>query len=331
MMNNVKLEFDADVSKLTTFGVPARAAAVARWRNVNDLQAIIRRTDLPRPLKAIGGGSNLLFTKPFEGTLLVREGEAAIAIDSENLTLEVDSHALLDDVCALTADKNFRGFENLSGIPGQIGGALVQNAGAYGAEIGELLEEMTLIDLENGELSTHGREWMEYSYRASKLKAEPNSYVIIKATFRLRPGTDAANLDYGNLRQTLGDTEATPAAVRRAVLATRSSKLPDPSEVGSAGSFFRNPEVTESALTDDMPRYDLGNGLYKVPAAWLIDHAGLKSASRGCASTWPTQPLVIVNTNGQATAGDVIELEQKIIGAVKERYGITLIPEVEHL
>jgi len=322
-------EFDVEVGGLATFGVPARAAAVANWHTADDLAAIVADRSLPRPLKVIGGGSNLLFTKPFGGTLLVRR--SVPRIEHRGMEWTADANTVLDDLCAMTATAGFRGMENLSGIPGTLGGALVQNAGAYGAETGDLLAEATLFDLQSGRTLTVGRDWMGYSYRHSRLKTAGDRYVILSATLRLQPGSAPANIGYGNLRATLGDAEPTPAAVRRAVLEVRQSKLPDVAAVGSAGSFFRNPEVDASKLSAGMPRYDLSDGRYKVPAAWLIDRAGMKGASVGGASTWPEQPLVIVNTDGRASAADVVGLEQKIVRAVEERFAITLTPEVEHL
>lgn len=329
MKENVKIQFDAEISELATFGVAARAAAVAEWQTAEDLRSILADESLPRPMKVIGGGSNLLFTKPFEGTILLRTGDPEVCLEGDRL--RADAHAVLDDLCELVAVIGLRGMENLSGIPGTLGGALVQNAGAYGAETGDLLVSAKVFDLQTGEISTINREWMNYSYRSSRLKEENGRYVILSAELALQPADAPANLGYGNLKTTLGDAEPTPMAVREAVLYTRDSKLPNPALVGSAGSFFRNPEVSAEKLLPEMPRYDLGNGLYKVPAAWLIDNAGMKGAAEGGASTWPTQPLVIVNTDGHATAADIINLENRIINAVRERYNITLIPEVEHI
>ncbi len=328
-MNDVKYRYDTDVSDLTTFGVPARAAALAEWQSEGELAAILADNSLPRPLKVIGGGSNLIFTKSFEGTIIHRIGRPKVAICGYSLV--ADAHARLDDLCAFAASHGFRGLENLSGIPGTLGGAIVQNAGAYGAEISDVLILVNLLDMHTGEFFGVHPDWMRYSYRNSRLKEDSDRYVVLNASIKLSPASDPAKLDYGNLRTTLGDTEATPEAVRRAVLEVRASKLPDPESVGSAGSFFRNPEVPASLLSPEMPRYELPNGLFKVPAAWLIDRAGLRGVSVGGASTWPRQPLVIVNTDGRATAADVIALERLIVNTVSERFNITLTPEVEHI
>lgn len=323
------IEFDADITRLTTFGVPAKAAALAKWRSVDELRTLIAEPSLPRPLKVIGGGSNLLFTKKFQGTLLLREGEPQL--ESCGCDWTVDAHCSLDALCERVALAGYRGAENLSGIPGTLGGALVQNAGAYGAETGDFLVSARLVDLMTGEELTVDREWMQYAYRSSRLKAEGNRYVIVSAQLRFLPKESPANLSYGHLATLLAGKEPTAMAVREAVITMRESKLPNPDAVGSAGSFFRNPEVGAELLQDGMPRFDLGNGLYKVPAAWLIDHCGLKGAAEGGASVWAAQPLVIVNTTGQAEAADVLALEYRIIAAVKAKFSITLIPEVEHL
>ncbi len=329
MNTKIEIKRNAEVGHLATFGVAARAAALAIWHNAADLAAIVEMDELPRPLKVIGGGSNLLFTGDFGGTLLLRSGRPQAGIDG--LTVKADAHIELDRLCELTAGAGLRGMENLSGIPGTLGGALVQNAGAYGAETGSLLKNALLFDLESARTLVVDREWMQYAYRSSRLKESGGRYVIVEAELTLNSADTPANLDYGNLRAMSGSDNPSPQAVREIVRQVRASKLPDPASVGSAGSFFRNPEVDAAKLTPEMPRYDLGNGLYKVPAAWLIDHAGMKGSAAGGASTWPTQPLVIVNTQGTASAADILELEHKIVSAVSERFSITLIPEVEHL
>lgn len=328
-MSKFDIEYDADIAELTTFAVPARAAAVVKWSKAEELAAIVADNRLPRPLKVIGGGSNLLFTKPFDGTILVRVGVPKIEFIGNQAI--VDCHTVLDDLCGIIAERGLRGTENLSGIPGTVGGALVQNAGAYGVEFGDVVESVEMFDTTTCQIVEWTRAELEYSYRASRLKHTDGRYIALRVKVSLLPPNSPARLDYGNLKTLLNGVEPTPTAVRNAVLSVRQSKLPSPSEVGSAGSFFRNPEVAAELLQPEMPRFDLGNGLYKVPAAWLIDQCGLKGANVGGASTWSQQPLVIVNTEGKATADDILQLEEKIVRTVRERYSITLIPEVEHL
>ncbi|MDE7335461.1 MAG: UDP-N-acetylmuramate dehydrogenase [Muribaculaceae bacterium] len=321
----MKVEYDVEAGALATFGVRARAAAVVRWTTADDLRRLPE--DLPRPLKVIGGGSNLLFTGDFGGTLLVREGAGRIERESE-LIWRADGNVELDALCAALAEAGVRGLENLSGIPGTVGGALVQNAGAYGSETCSHLLDLRLLELESGRELTVDRQWLAPDYRTSRLQSEPG-YVVLSATFKAEPATSPANVDYGPLRS-LSPHES-PMTIREAVLATRASKLPDVKQTGSAGSFFRNPEVPAELLRPEMPRYELANGLFKVPAAWLIDQCGLKGQRRGGAMVWPDQPLVIVNAEGTATAADILELEQLIVNTVHERFNITLTPEVEHI
>ncbi len=322
----MKIEKNAEIAPLTTFGIPARAAALVRWADADDLRRVRDDASLPRPLKAIGGGSNLLFMADFQGTLLLRDAPAAPFIPG----LPVSAGMTLDELCRQAAEAGVRGPENLSGIPGTIGGALVQNAGAYGAEIGEFMKAARLFDLHSGELLTVDRPWMQFAYRHSRLKDEPSRYIIIDVLFDF-PADAAPRLDYGNLSRELNGADPTPRAIREAVLRVRNSKLPQPSEVGSAGSFFRNPEVAPELLLPDMPRFILPSGLAKVPAAWLIDQCGFKGRRIGGAMVWPEQPLVICNPEFKATAADVVALENEIISAVRARFNIALRPEVEHV
>ena len=322
----MKPEFDVDVAPLTTFGIHARAAALVRWHTEDDLLAALADESLPRPFKPVGGGSNLLFTGNFSGTLLIQERAAEIAPDGT-----VPASMPLDEFCRLTAENGLRGPENLSGIPGTVGGALVQNAGAYGVEIGEFLVSARLMDLSSGRVISVGRDWMDYAYRSSRLKKENGRYIIIDAILKPLEADAPARIDYGNLRAEIGDKAPTPMAVRKAVMRVRDSKLPRPEVIGSAGSFFRNPEVDPAILTPDMPRYMLPSGLAKVPAAWLIDRCGLKGRQIGGAKVWESQPLVIVNVDGTASAADVLALENEIIHAVSDSYNITLTPEAEHI
>lgn len=319
-----------NITNLTTFKLPAQAAAVCHWSSVDELRTILTDETLPRPFKMIGGGSNLLFTKPFEGTILVRSTHPKVRISGNRVT--ADANIILDDLCAAACAASLRGIENLSGIPGTLGGALVQNAGAYGAEIGTSLVYATLFDTLRKRILTVSPAWMDFAYRTSRLKAENGRYIILDAQLMLRPDSAPANLSYGNLHTLFPEGNPSPMQVRQAVLETRRTKLPDPAEVGSAGSFFRNPEVTPQ-LADSIgaPHFPLASGLVKVPAAWLIDHAGLKGAHIGGASIWQTQSLVIVNTSGNAAANDVLELENLIVNTVEQKFSITLQPEVEHI
>ena len=327
----IEKELNAELTRHTTFGIPATAAVLVRWDDEDDLRAILADTSLPRPLKIVGGGSNLLFTRPFEGTVLLRAGRPEFSINPDTLEMTADAHCVLDDLCAATAARGLRGLENLSAIPGTLGGAITQDAGAYGSEIGDAFISARLMDMQTGDILEVDRTWMHFGYRTSRLKEEPGRYVVLDARLQLQPADSPARLDYPALRQVVEGENPSAEEIREAVVRVRNSKLPDPKETGSAGSFFRNPEVDPSLLQPEMPRYMLPNGLAKVPAAWLIAQCGLKGARKGGAMAWQTQPLVIVNAEGHATAADVLDLEQTIVDAVRSRFGITLTPEVEHI
>lgn len=316
----ITVKYDADITALTTFRVPAVARALVEWDDADDLRVIAADPELPRPFLAIGGGSNLLFTKPFEGTVLMRRNQLA-----------------LDSLCDRMAAAGVWGFENLSGIPGTIYGAVVQNAGAYGTEMADVVKSVDVFDLKDSRTVRLENRDLRFSYRHSLLKEAEYAgrYVIADVEFE----TEARGPQTGHaaIRKIVGDRDVTPMEVRRAVLALRDSKLPNPAEVGSAGSFFRNPELTAEqygrfvAANPDAPHFDTPDGRVKVPAAWLIDHAGLKGATEGGAMVWPSQPLVIANPEGLATATDVIALERRIQRTVKEFFDIDLTPEVQHI
>lgn len=312
---------NADITSLTTFRVPAAARMLLEWDDVDDLRSIVADSELPRPFLAIGGGSNLLFTKPFEGTVILRRNQPT-----------------LDSLCGEMAAAGVWGFENLSGIPGTIYGAVVQNAGAYGTEMADVVKSVEAFDLELGQTVRLENRDLRFAYRHSLFK-EPEyagRYVIVDVEFE----TSASGPQTGHaaIRKIVGDrAEVTPMEVRLAVLALRDSKLPNPTEIGSAGSFFRNPELTPeqygrfAAANPDAPHFDTPDGRVKVPAAWLIDRAGLKGVTEGGAIVWPSQPLVIANPEGLATASDVLTLERRIQRTVKDFFDIDLTAEVQHI
>ncbi len=334
---------NVSVKKLTTFGIDAKAAALVTYDDSADLEVIANDNTLPRPYFALGGGSNLLFENDFKGTLLhsavnyIRPVSQPTAYGLQ--LVKVGAGVRLDYLCQWAADNRLWGLENLSGIPGDVGGATVQNVGAYGVEFGESVHAVRLFDLtEQRFITTSGAE-CEYGYRTSIFKDADLAGRLIVTEVTLALSHEARpKLEYGNLASHFNSAVVPSAAdVRREILAIRESKLPDPAKVGSAGSFFKNPVVTPdvaeriAAQHADMPRYDAPDNKIKLSAAWLIDKAGLKGQAIGGASVWKTQPLVIVNTDGTATADDVLALEAMIINAVNDMFGITLTPEVQHI
>ena len=314
---------------------------------------------LPRPLLVLGGGSNLLFTKNFPGTVLhmgnrflrpsgVRNDKGVIPSEAkESVLVRAGAGVVFDDFCAWAASEGLWGPENLSLIPGEVGASAVQNIGAYGVEAKDIIETVHVFDLQTRAFVDLPGSDCGYGYRTSRFKtAWKGRYIVAAVTFRLS-AVPKPVLDYGGVRRALEQRAAagnlTPQQIRETIIGIRRTKLPDPEETGSAGSFFCNPvierdhfgRIVATARADngpdyDVPHYDVGDRV-KVPAAWMIDQCGFKGKRLGGAQVYPKQPLVLVNATGEASPEDILALEQEIIGTIREKYGIELHPEVEHV
>lgn len=344
----LKITTNADITRLTTFGIHAGCGCLVEYDSPQDLMALAADGWKPRRMLCLGGGSNLLFANGhYDGTVLRNTDTSCSVIDNPDgtATLVCGAGAVLDDVCARAASHGLWGLENLSGIPGTVGGAAVQNAGAYGVEMADVIDRVFTFDIETGRTEALTPSELDYGYRTSVFKSGrfgPYT-VIIGVTLKVsRDGRPS--LAYKGLSEALGVSEhpttqeleaITPADVRRAVTAVRDAKLPFPSVTGSAGSFFKNPVVTDEEWRDacrlsgmEIPAHTAPDGRRKLSAAWLIDRAGCKPLTVGGASLWPSQPLVIVNTDGHATGGDVAALCAQVRGRVKDTFGLDLTPEV---
>ncbi len=340
----MEIQFKAQISDLTTFGIQAKAACVVRYHDEADLREILADDSLPRPLKPIGEGSNLLFTGDFAGTLLLCDNRDAefVMLGSGKVAVEAAAGVVMDALIEECCRKGIWGLENLSGIPGTAGASVVQNVGAYGVEVCDLLDKVTAIDTETMQTVDFSVDQLDYGYRTSLFKTEgiKGRYIVTKVRFMLS-SKPQPRLQYANLSSIVDadSSDISPMDVRDAVLSMRDTKLPNPAVTGSAGSFFKNPVISADDFNrlvlvnpdKEIPRYVTSEGMVKVPAAWLIDQCGLKGATIGGAAVWHKQPLVIVNATGDATSADVLQLEAMIIEKVKERFGITLSPEVEHI
>ena len=348
----IAVTHDIPYKLFNTMGIAGRAAAVAVWDAPDDLPTLFSDLagSLPAPVKPIGQGSNILFPDGrFEGTILLSGFTVVEPIESPEagVTFRIGAGKRLDDFIAETAAEGLWGLENLSHIPGTAGAAAVQNVGAYGVEFADCLVAVTCYDVADRRFVTLPAGELGYGYRDSAFKHPPmrGRMIICSVDVRLSR-VPAPHLDYGNLRSVLEGAVPTPLAVREAIVETRRSKLPEITEAGSAGSFFKNPIVSVDRLsairekaesagidTSSMPVYQLADspGHAKLSAAWLIDRSGLKGARVGSAVTWQTQPLVIVNADGHATSADVKALAEHIIAEVDSRFGVRLTPEVEYL
>ena len=301
-------------------------------------------------LKHIGGGSNLLFTGDFPGTVLhsaIRHIDVISDSDDEVL-VRVGAGVEFDKLCEWAARRGLWGPENLSHIPGEAGAAAVQNIGAYGVEAKDIIREVRAFDLVSRKFLTFSVEECNYGYRDSFFKSPEGKdrYIITGIVFAFRRNGSPI-LEYGNLRETLLSRCPCPAPsdVRETIISIRRTKLPEVGEVGSAGSFFKNPVVSREVFGNvvrvsgrdeaSVPHYPVpgpgGEPFVKIPAAWLIDQCGWKGAVRGGAGVWPSQPLVIINASGEASPEEILALEDSIRMSVSDRFGIVLSPEVEHI
>ena len=335
----MRIQLNYDLSAQNTFRMKVSCACYVEYENVKELEGL-NFDRLPKPLLHIGEGSNLLFTKDFPGTVLHSNIEYIKYVDVglDEVPVMVGAGVVWDHFVAETCRHGLWGAENLSLIPGEVGAAAVQNIGAYGVEVGDLISGVVAFDLQERRKVKFTREECRYGYRDSLFKQPENKgrYVVTSVLLRLSRKPNP-RVEYKGIREALGGRDPqTPQEVREAVVHIRRQKLPDPEEVGSAGSFFKNPVVSRAEFErispdGSAPHYDLPDGSVKVPAAWLIDQCGFKGATQGGAAVWERQPLVLVNATGEATPQDVLALEQRITNGVQERFGVTLHPEVDHI
>lgn len=283
----------------------------------------------------IGVGSNLLFTKDYDGLILHSRigGIEVTAEDSQTVSLRVGAGVVWDDFVACCVEHGWYGAENLSLIPGEVGASAVQNIGAYGVEVKDLITAVETVNVQ-GYGRVYSVEECEYAYRSSIFKRPENKSVFVTyVRFRLSK-EERYTLDYGTIRQELAKYPApTLPIVRKVIIEIRESKLPDPKVMGNAGSFFMNPIVAKEkleALQRDYPRipyYELPDGRVKIPAGWMIDQCGWKGKSLGPAAVHDKQALVLVNRGG-AKGSDIVALSDAVRASVRDKFGIDIHPEV---
>lgn len=329
-----------DLSTRNTFAVKAHCDRFVEYDSPEDLPGLMAMTRGEENFMHIGAGSNLLFTCDYPGTVVhsAVKGIRELSRRGDEVLIEAGAGEVMDSLVAEMCRRNLWGLENLSGIPGEVGASAVQNVGAYGVEAGDAIVNVRAYDRIKDDYVTIPGNECDYGYRQSMFKSPENRgrYIILSVTFRLS-STPTPRTDYPALKDRLGGEPATPAEVREAVIAIRDSKLPDPAKVPSAGSFFKNPVVSMEKFEEiktseggNVPGYVTDEGV-KIPAAWLIDRCGWKGYREGNVGVWHLQPLVIVNPEGKASAAEIIALEDKIVSTVRERFGISLTPEVEHV
>jgi UDP-N-acetylmuramate dehydrogenase len=330
---------DVSLKSLNTFGIEAKATYFAKFHSVMDLQNVIMNPECQHVEKLIlGGGSNLLFTKNFNGIVLHNKilGKEILEQDNEYAFVRAGSGENWHEFVLFCIENGFGGLENLSLIPGTVGAAPMQNIGAYGVEIKETFTYLEAVNINDGTIHTFDKESCKFGYRDSIFKKElKGQYIITCVVFRLSKKPQF-NISYGALKTTLdemGVKHLSIKAISDAVCKIRKSKLPDPAEIGNAGSFFKNPEISEhqynilKTTNLNIPSYNTTPGMVKVPAGWLIEQCGWKGKVVGHTGVHKNQALVLVNY-GNATGSEVKKLSEDIRQSVKEKFGIELEIEV---
>ena len=327
------------LKNLNTFGINAEARYFIALSSIDEIQEIIAEKIFKNNKKLIlGGGSNLLFCKNFDGIILKNnlKGIKSIKEDADYYYIKAGAGEVWHDLVMHCINNNYGGVENLSLIPGNVGASPMQNIGAYGVEIKDCFYELDAINIADNTIHTFNKASCKFGYRESVFKQElKNQFIIISVTYKLLK-TPIFNTQYGAIEKELeemGIKELSIKSISKAVCNIRSSKLPNPKEIGNAGSFFKNPEISRNKyeiLKNKFPSivgYDLENGNIKLAAAWLIEQCGWKGKTFGDAGVHKLQALVLVNY-GNAIGKEIYDLSQKILESVFTKYEIILEREV---
>jgi len=322
-----------------TFGIDVKAGYFVEIHSLEDLMACYRQDEaLPQPFLVIGGGSNILFTADHEETVMkiMTKGIEKVGEDDDHVWVRAKAGEVWDDVVRYCVKAGLGGLENLSWIPGHAGGAPVQNIGAYNRELKDVFDGLEAFDMENGTMRSFGKDDCDFGYRDSIFKKSlKDRYVILSVTFKLDK-IPVFNTGYGRIEEelrTMGVSSLSLAAVREAVMRVRRSRLPDPADLGNAGSFFKNPVVTAMVMRElkhrfpEIVAYKNANDTFKIAAGWLIEACGWKGKRTGNVGVYPRQALVLVNYGG-ATGEEVMALASQISESVKNTFGISLETEV---
>ena len=324
-----------------TFGIDAWCREFTEYRDVDTLKQLLRQLRDEKWLH-IGGGSNLLFVGDYDGVVLhsLIDDCAMVREEEDKVWVRAGAGLVWDDFVAWTVVADLHGLENLSLIPGEVGASAVQNIGAYGVEAGHFISEVEAVDTATGEVRHIPASECRYAYRSSMFKHDwKDRYVVTHVTYRLSR-TFTPDLEYAAIRRAMEERgwtadNMTAGRLRALVMEIRKGKLPDPAVMGSAGSFFMNPVVTEdcyrslAARYPGMPHYPAAEGV-KIPAGWLIEQCGWKGRSLGRAGVYAKQALVLVNLGG-ATGEDIARLSEAVCADVENKFGIRIVPEANFI
>lgn len=335
----ISIQQHVSLAPYTTFGVAATADFFCRVGSVSEIAQLISEGWYKKPFLILGGGSNVLFLNDFHGLVVQNglSGQRVVDETEENIVIEVGSGVNWHSFVMHCIEQNWGGIENLSLIPGTMGAAPMQNIGAYGVEVKDVIVSVSGIDLADGRELTFTNEECEFSYRESVFKhAWKEKFFISSVTLRLTKKNHVLRTHYGAIQNILDQQKITSPTLRdisNAVIHIRSSKLPDPKQIGNAGSFFKNPSITQAQFRmlheryPEAPSYPAENQLIKVPAGWLIEQCGWKGKRVGRAGVHHQQALVLVN-HGGATGAEIFSLAKQIQHDVREKFLIDITTEV---
>ena len=333
----MQIQQNTSLRQYNTFGIDVKAKLFSSFSSQEQLTDLLSAHSRV-PVFILGGGSNILFTKNYDGLVLRNEvmGIDLIKEDANHIYIKVGGGENWHQLVLYTLHRNWAGLENLSLIPGNVGASPMQNIGAYGVEVKEVFDELEAFHIKDKKIRVFTVNDCEFGYRESVFKRKyRNEFVILNVTYRLNK-TPHLHISYGALEQELENmkvTELTIQDVSQAVINIRSSKLPDPAAIGNAGSFFKNPEITQKQyrkLATSFPgivAYPLENGGVKLAAGWLIEQCGWKGVRRGDAGCHAKQALVLVNY-GNASGIEIFKLSEEIVKSVKNKFGVVLQREV---
>ncbi|NDV46780.1 UDP-N-acetylmuramate dehydrogenase [Paludibacter sp. 221] len=334
------IQENVSLKPYNTFGIDAKADYLITYNSVDDLREVIE-SDIVRSnqVLAMGGGSNLLFLSDFKGAILQSDIKFISPIDEneDSVLIEIGAGVVWDDLVAHCVEKSWYGIENLSLVPGHVGAAAVQNIGAYGVEIKDVIERVNALEISSNKSVSFSQAECKYGYRDSIFKNQyKGKYIVTSVLLRLSK-TPVYSFEYCHLETAVRDKgEITLQNIRNTIIEIREQKLPDPAKQGNGGSFFKNPVISKGSFLELQQQYPAISHYYisateeKISAAWLIDQCGWKGKHIGNAGVHDKQPLVLINM-GNATGKEIADLAAEIQLSVKNKFGIELHPEVNYI
>jgi len=337
----VQIQNNISLKPYNTFGIDAKAKHFVSANNIDDLKQILSIKKYPNKL-ILGGGSNILLTKDFEGLVIhiSLKGKEIIKEDDNTVIVKVEAGENWHEFVLWCISNNFGGIENLSLIPGNVGTAPIQNIGAYGVELKDIFEACEALSLKTKTLQSFSKLDCNFGYRNSIFKQEEKgNFIITSVNFKLSKNKHHLNINYGAITSQLKLLQVSNPTIQdisKAVISIRESKLPNPKEIGNSGSFFKNPVILKTHFNtlfknfEDIPSYPISDNEVKVPAGWLIEKAGFKGKRFGDCGVHKNQALVLVNY-GNAKGKDILNLSKLIQKTVRRLFGISIESEVNIL